>query len=199
MTGEITLRGKVLPVGGIKEKVLAALRAGIRTVILPRKNGKDLEEVPPEVQARLRFHYVDSVDEVLPLALDRGRTAPSRRAPRPRSPDQRRRGAVLPPPLPVQASVGYSACCGRSSAISNHGAFEPDEDVAPGRHARRVVEAPIGTTAMPRLASTRGMREPQTRQKACAKSSRLGHLVRTPARPRRGGSAAGRPGERFDA
>jgi ATP-dependent Lon protease len=69
MTGEITLRGKVLPVGGIKEKVLAARRAGIDTLILPRRNEKDLEDVPPGVRDTLRFHFVDSVDEVLEHAL----------------------------------------------------------------------------------------------------------------------------------
>jgi ATP-dependent Lon protease len=71
MTGEVTLTGKVLPVGGIRQKVLAAFRAGIREIVLPRKNGKDLDEVPHEVQERLRLHFVDCVDQVLPLALER--------------------------------------------------------------------------------------------------------------------------------
>jgi ATP-dependent Lon protease len=71
MTGEVTLTGKVLPVGGIRQKVLAAFRAGIREVVLPRKNDKDLDEVPHEVLSRLRMHWVDCVDQVLPLALDR--------------------------------------------------------------------------------------------------------------------------------
>jgi len=69
MTGEITLRGKVLPVGGIKEKVLAARRAGIETVILPRRNEKDLEDVPADVQASLRFVFADTIDDVLAHAL----------------------------------------------------------------------------------------------------------------------------------
>jgi len=69
MTGEITLRGKVLPVGGVKEKVLAARRAGIETVILPRRNEKDLEDVPTGVRDTLTFHFVDSMDEVLRHAL----------------------------------------------------------------------------------------------------------------------------------
>ncbi|MGA3083505.1 MAG: endopeptidase La [Thermodesulfobacteriota bacterium] len=69
MTGEITLRGLVLPVGGIKEKVLAAKRAGIVTVILPKKNEKDLEEIPPHLKKGLKFHFVERMDEVIDLAL----------------------------------------------------------------------------------------------------------------------------------
>jgi ATP-dependent Lon protease len=69
MTGEITLRGKVLPVGGIKEKTLAAHRAGVKTVCLPRENAKDLDELPQEVRDTLRFVPVDHVDEVLNEAL----------------------------------------------------------------------------------------------------------------------------------
>ncbi len=71
MTGEITLRGKVLPVGGIKEKVLAAHRSGIRTVILPRENEKDLAEIPSEVAGELTVVLVGHMDEVLPAALER--------------------------------------------------------------------------------------------------------------------------------
>ena len=69
MTGEITLRGRVLPVGGVKEKILAAHRAGIRDVILPSENDKDLEELPENVRGDIRFHLVDHTDEVLALAL----------------------------------------------------------------------------------------------------------------------------------
>jgi ATP-dependent Lon protease len=69
MTGEITLRGKVLPVGGIREKVLAAYRAGIKTVILPRRNERDLDDVPEEVRRALRFVLADSAEEVLAEAL----------------------------------------------------------------------------------------------------------------------------------
>jgi ATP-dependent Lon protease len=71
MTGEITLRGKVLPVGGIKHKLLAAYRADITEVILPKQNDKDLEEIPSEVREVLQFHLVESMDEVLSLALER--------------------------------------------------------------------------------------------------------------------------------
>ncbi|HOK54954.1 MAG TPA: magnesium chelatase domain-containing protein, partial [Armatimonadota bacterium] len=71
MTGEITLRGKVLPVGGIKEKVLAARRAGVNKVILPQENRKDvLEDIPEKVQNEMEFLYVDNIDQVLSLALE---------------------------------------------------------------------------------------------------------------------------------
>nr|WP_211229883.1 endopeptidase La [Desulfovirgula thermocuniculi] len=69
MTGEITLRGRVLPVGGIKEKVLAAHRAGINTVILPKDNNKELEEIPPYVRNKMEFIHVEHMDEVLKIAL----------------------------------------------------------------------------------------------------------------------------------
>jgi ATP-dependent Lon protease len=69
MTGEITLRGRVLAVGGIREKTLAALRRGIRIVILPEANRHDLEEVPPEFARKMRFHFVSRMDEVLEHAL----------------------------------------------------------------------------------------------------------------------------------
>jgi ATP-dependent Lon protease len=69
MSGEITLRGKVLPVGGIKEKVLAAHRSGIKKVILPKENERDLEEVPQEIREGLEFFFVDHMDQALPIAL----------------------------------------------------------------------------------------------------------------------------------
>jgi ATP-dependent Lon protease len=69
MTGEITLRGRVLPVGGLKEKMMAAYRAGLKTIIIPRRNKKDLSEVPGRVQKRMRIILVDQMDEVLKEAL----------------------------------------------------------------------------------------------------------------------------------
>jgi ATP-dependent Lon protease len=69
MTGEITLRGNVLPVGGIKEKVLAARRAGVKTVILPKANQKDLIDIPKQVRKELEFIFVDHISEVLEHAL----------------------------------------------------------------------------------------------------------------------------------
>jgi ATP-dependent Lon protease len=71
MTGEITLRGKVLPIGGVKEKLLAAHRFGLRTLILSKENEKDLADIPEEVLSELTIHTVDGIDEVLALALER--------------------------------------------------------------------------------------------------------------------------------
>ncbi len=79
MTGEITLRGKVLPVGGIKEKVLAAHRAGIRIVALPRRNEADLEDVPAEIREDLRIIPVDEAEEVLAAALEPATVKPRAR------------------------------------------------------------------------------------------------------------------------
>ncbi|MEW6300522.1 MAG: endopeptidase La [Thermodesulfobacteriota bacterium] len=70
MTGEITLRGKVMPIGGVKEKVLAARRAGVTTVILPKRNEKDLEDVPANVRNEMEFRFVETIDEVLDIALE---------------------------------------------------------------------------------------------------------------------------------
>ena len=69
MTGEITLRGKVLPVGGIKEKILAAKRAGIKEIILSRENEKNIHDIPEQYVKGLTFHYVDTIEEVLSYAL----------------------------------------------------------------------------------------------------------------------------------
>jgi ATP-dependent Lon protease len=74
MTGEITLRGHVLPVGGVKEKVLAAHRNGIKTVILPKRNEHDLDDVPEEIKKKIKFIFVETVDEVLNAALEKRRT-----------------------------------------------------------------------------------------------------------------------------
>jgi len=70
MTGEITLRGKVLPVGGIKEKVIAAKRAALKTVILPKQNEKDLPDIPDHAKKKLEFRFVENIEDILPLALE---------------------------------------------------------------------------------------------------------------------------------
>ncbi len=77
MTGEITLRGKVLPVGGIKDKVLAAYRAGIRTIILSAENDKDLDDLPDEIRSEMEFHLVSIMDEVIKIAMEGPRPAPA--------------------------------------------------------------------------------------------------------------------------
>jgi ATP-dependent Lon protease len=69
MTGEITLRGRVLPIGGLKEKVLAAHRGGIKTVLLPKENEKDVDEIPQQVLKNVTLIQVETVDEVLKQAL----------------------------------------------------------------------------------------------------------------------------------
>ena len=70
MTGEISLRGLVLPIGGVKEKVLAALRAGIKTVMLPKRNERDLEDVPVSVREQLEFVWLDNVEDAVRCAMD---------------------------------------------------------------------------------------------------------------------------------
>jgi ATP-dependent Lon protease len=76
MTGEITLRGLVLPIGGLKEKSLAAMRAGISTVVIPKLNEKDLVDVPEEAKQKLKFIPVENVDEVLNVALEKDGAPP---------------------------------------------------------------------------------------------------------------------------
>jgi ATP-dependent Lon protease len=71
MTGEITLRGKVLPIGGVKEKLLAAHRNGIMEVILPKDNEKDLPDIPDNIRAQMKLDFVEHMDEVLLIALER--------------------------------------------------------------------------------------------------------------------------------
>jgi ATP-dependent Lon protease len=78
MTGEISLRGLVLPVGGIKEKVIAAARAGIHTVILPARNRKDFDDIPESARQKLQFIWADRVDEVFTAALGDQQTEESR-------------------------------------------------------------------------------------------------------------------------
>jgi ATP-dependent Lon protease len=80
MTGEITLRGNVLPIGGVKEKVLAARRAGIGTVILPMRNEKDLEDVPENVRREMRFEFAETIDDVLAVALGEAPEQPAQAA-----------------------------------------------------------------------------------------------------------------------
>jgi ATP-dependent Lon protease len=77
MTGEVTLQGRVLPIGGLKQKSLAAHRAGLKEVIIPKRNEGDLDDVPEQVREEIVFHPVETIDEVLAIALDRGDAAPA--------------------------------------------------------------------------------------------------------------------------
>jgi ATP-dependent Lon protease len=79
MTGEITLRGLVLPIGGLKEKSLGAMRAGVSTVIIPKLNEKDLVDVPEEAKEKLNFIPVENVDQVLEIALEKNEAPPLRK------------------------------------------------------------------------------------------------------------------------
>ena len=69
MTGEISLRGLVMPIGGLKEKSLAALRAGIKTVMVPRRNEKDLEDIPAEAKAKLEFVFLETIEDAIKAAI----------------------------------------------------------------------------------------------------------------------------------
>jgi ATP-dependent Lon protease len=91
MTGEVTLTGQVLPIGGLKEKSLAAQRMGVETVIAPKLNEPDVEEIPAHLREQIEFHFVETVDEVLRLALEGG-DEPAHRAGRAREARRRRRG-----------------------------------------------------------------------------------------------------------
>ncbi|GJQ27702.1 MAG: hypothetical protein HBSAPP02_27340 [Phycisphaerae bacterium] len=86
MTGEFTLRGLVLPIGGLKSKVLAAHRAGIRMILIPKRNEKDLVDVPADIRRQLSFKPVENVEQALAAALDRRPGSPRRRKARPRTP-----------------------------------------------------------------------------------------------------------------
>lgn len=98
MSGEVTLRGKVLEIGGVKEKVLAAYRAGILDVILPAGNERDLREVPDDVRQRIRFHFVERMEDVLSVALLRDDLTLKKRPPQPSAPSREEEEGRRPEP-----------------------------------------------------------------------------------------------------
>jgi len=100
MTGEITLRGKVLPIGGLKEKLLAAMRAGILEAIIPKDNEKDLTEVPENLRSAMKIHPVDTMDDVLRIALEK---------PLPELNEEEVESAQTIPPIPTTATEGPTA------------------------------------------------------------------------------------------
>ena len=124
MTGEVTLTGRVLPVGGVREKVLAARRAGITTVLIPRHNEKDLIELPPEVKADVTFHLIDSLDDVVPFLFSPPKskpisrsTAPKRSASKAKRKVQASRRAVVEPPVTPLPPARPPAKAGRRNRL----------------------------------------------------------------------------------
>ena len=117
MTGEITLRGKVLPIGGLKEKVLAAHRAGLKTVIMPKRNEVDLDDVPDEIKEDIEFVFVDTVGDVLKAALEDKQTKPRKK---PTSKPKKKKAAVKARAKP-RSKVKKKAPSGKKS--------EPQEPV----------------------------------------------------------------------
>src|SRR6185437_4810 len=105
MTGEVTLTGRVLPVGGVREKVLAARRAGVSTVLIPRHNAKDLIELPPEVKADLTIVLVDTLDDVVPHLFTRPKVKPRARPKAPKAAARSRPKAAATPRVPPTPPV----------------------------------------------------------------------------------------------
>ena len=135
MTGEITLRGKVLPIGGVKEKVLAAHRAGVKNIILPKDNEKDLADIPKNVLDTLNVYMVQTMDEVLKIALAEPLAAPARRRRRP----SRSTARSSTTPLPTEQMADWQdadreGCSASSPASSSLPALENRRRI---RHERR--------------------------------------------------------------
>ncbi|MCA9243771.1 MAG: endopeptidase La [Phycisphaerales bacterium] len=132
MTGEITLRGLVLPIGGVKEKTLAAHRAGLSTVILPKRNGPDLEDVPAEVREKMKFVLVERVEDVLKAALEplagSGKAKRAKATARPKAKKARK-----PAPKRAKRAAGSSRPKPAGRSASGRGAARPTARAARGR------------------------------------------------------------------
>ena len=108
MTGEITLRGRVMAIGGLKEKILAAKRAMLTTVILPRRNKKDLEEIPKHILKGIQLHFADTMDDVMKVALRR-KTKPAAAARKPSTPSAAARSKPSRPQKSRKTAGGGAA------------------------------------------------------------------------------------------
>ena len=131
MTGEITLRGKVLPVGGIKDKILAAYRAGILTIVLATENEKDLDDLPEEIRSEMEFHLVSNMDEVIKIAMEGTFGAPDRRD---------ARAAEVPAPPRGELSLN----------LEKGPQVRTGVEIAPGVRLEKTAPTP-GPTSFPRL------------------------------------------------
>jgi hypothetical protein len=159
MTGEVTLQGRVLPIGGLKQKVLAAQRAGLTTVVLPKRNGPDLEDVPESVREQMTFHLAEDVTQVLDWALEAAPVAQPPASPPAKvasSPPVVSRPAVTPPPPSVTAPHDEeSAALARalSLCLSPLGALEWQARRVDGRILVSFVSPALAREAIDALAS----------------------------------------------
>ena len=181
MTGEITLRGKVLPIGGIKEKVLAAHRAGVKKVILPEENQKDLEEIPAFIRKDLKFVPVKHIEEVLKIALHPEEKAPRARAAKPPAAVAKKRAAVKPP----------APAAKRSSKPAAKPAVKPALKRTARPAAKKAGKAAARTAVKP--AAKKASRPPAkaAAKKAPRPAAKKPAAKKTPAR-KGGGKATGR-------
>jgi ATP-dependent Lon protease len=147
ITGEITLRGRVLPVGGIRDKVLAAQQAGIRTVVLPKKNEMDLDEVPATIRRKLRFVLVDHIDEVFKAVLG------------PRAKGWRRIKTSKVKKAPVRKKAVKKPARSKSSLAKKVAAKKPaGKKTAPAKKAVKTPSRPKSTAAKKKAAGKKTRR-----------------------------------------
>ena len=116
MTGEITLLGNVLPIGGLNEKAVAAARAGVKTVIIPKQNEKDLKELPEFLKKAVQFRLVETMDQVLEIALNPSESRSTPRGPRTRRPLPPRRSPRRRSPTPTDSASDRAPRQGKPGA-----------------------------------------------------------------------------------